>query len=97
MWTLSLCWAYDGSALVTHSHCVGDMVVSFLSLGWGYGGIFLVTGDVVMSSFSWVGNIVVSSFCHWVGAMAVSSLTLSWEHVGVSLVTILWTWWDHPC
>lgn len=74
---------------------VGDMVVSFLSLGWGCGGIFLVTGNVVVSSLSCVGNIVVSSFCHWIGAMAVSSL--SWKHVGVSLVTTLWTWWDHPC
>lgn len=90
MWSLSLCWAYDDIVLVTYFHCVGDMVVSFLSLGRGCGGIFFVTGDVVVSSLSWVGNIVVS-FCHWVGAMAVLFLTLSWEHVGVFLVTTLWT------
>lgn len=48
MWWCGLCHS-AGHMILLFTHCVGDMVVSFLSLGWGCGGIFLVTEDVVVS------------------------------------------------
>lgn len=71
---LSPVWSHSGLIL---DHRVGYM----MCLGW------IWIGDVVVSSLSWVGNTVTSSFFHWVRAIVVSSLTMSWECVGVSLVT----------
>lgn len=108
MWSLSLCWAYDDVVLVTCSHCVGDIVVSFLSLGWGCGGIIPVLGwehsGIIILSLGWGhGSIILDTElgtcwclpCYHIVDIVGSSLLAFGGH-GNAICVCGWGAWCHP-